>query len=55
MRKFCLGTLSAFAGLSLASSVAFAADGKCGKVSLAKMNWASASVIAHRFHQRSRH
>ena len=45
MRKLYVGTLSAIAGLSLASSAAFAADGKCGKVSLAKMNWASASVI----------
>lgn len=45
MRKLCVAAAGAVAGLTLASSVALAADGKCGKVSLGKMNWESAAVI----------
>ena len=45
MTKFALGTTGAIAGLCFMPLAAFAGDGKCGQVSLAKMNWASAAVI----------
>ncbi|MBU2533809.1 MAG: ABC transporter substrate-binding protein [Alphaproteobacteria bacterium] len=45
MKKLSVTAVGALAGLSLASSVAFAADNNCGKVSVGKMNWGSAAVI----------
>ena len=45
MRKSCVGALGALVGIALTTTSALAADGKCGKVTLAKMNWASAAVI----------
>jgi glycine betaine/proline transport system substrate-binding protein len=45
MKKFCFGALGALAGMSVLAGGALAADGKCGKVTIAKMNWASAGVI----------
>ncbi len=44
MKKIYMSAVGALAGLSMMSSAALAQD-NCGKVTLAKMNWASAAVI----------